>query len=132
MIQTFKECGIKYNMPPFFQSSLNFHFVSRLPSFSVEVNTSIPIGAGLGSSASYCVCLSTTLLAATGRISLSSASGNVSPSPALSATEGEINVSLSAQDLELICKWSLEGEKLVHGKPSGIDNSVCTYGKYKF
>ena len=98
------------------------------------MNTSIPIGAGLGSSASYCVCLSTALLAGTGRISLPSvieASGSVSPSTALSATEAETNVSLSAQDLELICKWSLEAEKLIHGKPSGIDNSVCTYGKCK-
>jgi len=110
---------------------INVHFVSRLPSFSVEVNTTIPIGAGLGSSASYCVCLGTALLAATGRISLPSviaATGSVLHSSALSATEAETNVSLSAQDLELICKWSLEAEKLVHGKPSGIDNSVCTYG----
>jgi len=114
---------------------INVHFVSRLPSFSVEVNTTIPIGAGLGSSASYCVCLGTALLAATGRISLPSviaATGSVLHSSALSATEAETNVSLSAQDLELICKWSLEAEKLVHGKPSGIDNSVCTYGKCKF
>jgi len=110
---------------------INFPFVSRLSSFSVEVDTSIPIGAGLGSSASYCVCLSTALLTATGRISPPSvlaATGRVSPSTALSPTEAEANVSLSAQDLELICKWSLEAEKLVHGNPSGIDNSVCTYG----
>lgn len=99
------------------------------------MDTSIPIGAGLGSSASYCVCLSTALLAGTGRIPLPSvitATGSVSPSTALSATDSETNASLSAQDLELICKWSLEAEKLVHGKPSGIDNSVCTYGKCKF
>lgn len=100
------------------------------------MDTSIPIGAGLGSSASYCVCLSTALLAGTGRIPLPSviaaATGSVSPSTVVSATDAETNVSLSAQDLELICKWSLEGEKLVHGKPSGIDNSVCTYGKCKF
>lgn len=99
------------------------------------MDTSIPIGAGLGSSASYCVCLSTALLAGTGRIPLPSvitATGSVSPSAALSATDGETNASLSAQDLELICQWSLEAEKLVHGKPSGIDNSVCTYGKCKF
>lgn len=104
----------------------------RLSSFSVEVDTSIPIGAGLGSSASYCVCLSTALLAGTGRIPLPSViagtTGSVSPSTVVSATGTETNVSLSAQDLELICKWSLEAEKLVHGKPSGIDNSVCTYG----
>ncbi|KAJ7387069.1 hypothetical protein OS493_004033 [Desmophyllum pertusum] len=97
-----------------------------LPSFSVEVITSIPIGAGLGSSAAYCVCLCTALLAATGQIPLPTVT-SASPT-ALSASESERNVSLSAQDLELICKWSLEAEKLVHGKPSGIDNSVCTYG----
>lgn len=97
------------------------------------MNTSIPIGAGLGSSASYCVCLSTALLAASGRITLPSlraAPGSVLPST--SATEGETNVSLSAQDLKLICNWSLEAEKLIHGKPSGIDNSVCTYGECMF
>lgn len=109
--------------------------MSRLPSFSVEVNTSIPIGAGLGSSASYCVCLSTALLVASGRITLPSLRadpGSVLPSTGVSATDGETNVSLSAQELKLICNWSLEAEKLVHGKPSGIDNSVCTYGECMF
>ena len=93
------------------------------------MNTSIPIGAGLGSSASYCVCLCTALLAATGRIALSSVTAASGTTMAPAATESERNVSLSAQDLESICRWSLEAEKLVHGKPSGIDNSVCTYGK---
>jgi len=106
----------------------------RLCSFSVEVNTSIPIGAGLGSSASYCTCLSAALLAATGRISLPPEStGALHSYPGGSETfttdQSQRDVSLSAQDLALICKWSFEAEKLVHGKPSGIDNSVCTYGE---
>lgn len=139
MIQTFSYRGVKYSilyhLSRLVITIINLHFVSRLPSFSVEVSTSIPIGAGLGSSASYCVCLSTALLAASGRITLPSlraAPGSVLPSTGVSATEGETRVSLSAQDLKLICNWSLEAEKLVHRKPSGIDNSVCTYGECMF
>ena len=43
----------------------------------------------------------------------------------------QMAVTLSCQDLALICNISLEAERLIHGKPSGIDNSVCTHGKLK-
>ncbi|KAK0600205.1 hypothetical protein LWI29_012732 [Acer saccharum] len=49
---------------------------------TVVVTSDLPLGAGLGSSASFCVALSAVLL----------------------------------------------GEKLIHGKPSGLDNTVSTYG----
>lgn len=100
--------------------------IDRVPSFSVVVNTSLPVGAGLGSSASYCVCLSTALLAVTGKISQPSMMRSILGDER-ELCQNEM-ASLSVKDLELICKWSLEAEKLVHGKPSGIDNSVCTYG----
>lgn len=100
--------------------------IDRVPSFSVEVSTSIPVGAGLGSSASYCVCLSTALLAVAGKVSQPSMMRSI-PGDERELCRDEM-ASLSREDLELIHMWSLEAEKLVHGKPSGIDNSVCTYG----
>lgn len=72
------------------------------------------MGSGLGSSAAYCVSLSAALLAYSGAIRL-----DVSNYDWLTPAELE---------LELVNKWAFEGEKIIHGKPSGIDNTVSTFG----
>lgn len=86
----------------------------------VVVNSELPLGAGLGSSAAFCVSLAASLI-------VLSDSGNLDFS-----REGWLMFEDS--QLELVNKWAFEGEKIIHGKPSGIDNTVSTYGnmiKYK-
>ena len=76
----------------------------------IHAISEIPVGAGLGSSASFCVCCVTGILKMLGLV----------------ANDTE---SLSQEDLMLVNKWAFIGEKIIHGKPSGVDNSVATLGK---
>lgn len=82
----------------------------------VVVTSDLPMGAGLGSSAAFSVSLSGALLTAAGAICAEGAN---------CGTEWE---SFGKDDLELVNLWAFQGEKIIHGKPSGIDNAVSTYG----
>lgn len=112
----------------------------------MDVSSNLPIGAGLGSSASYSISLATSMLLAVGSIPVSSQTkvntthqkqeqkeedGSCTPENkrARLMTSGEY--ALSKESLKLVCDWAFEAEKLIHGSPSGIDNSISTYGKYK-
>ncbi|TYG47729.1 hypothetical protein ES288_D11G363800v1 [Gossypium darwinii] len=81
---------------------------------TVTVSSELPVGAGLGSSAAYCVSLSAALLALSDSVKL-----DVSQKGWSTFNESEA---------ELVNKWAFEGEKIIHGKPSGVDNSVSTFG----
>ncbi|KAB5531194.1 mevalonate kinase like protein [Coniochaeta sp. 2T2.1] len=78
------------------------------------LRSTIPIGAGLGSSASIAVCLSAALL-----LQLRTLSG---PHPDQPPQEARIQ-------LERINQWAFVCEMLMHGNPSGVDNTVATQGK---
>lgn len=82
----------------------------KVPSGSVRVHSQLPVGAGLGSSAAFSVALSAGLLQAAG------------------LTTPTENGGYTAEDQKLVNKWAFEGEKVIHGTPSGIDNSVSTFG----
>lgn len=35
----------------------------------------------------------------------------------------------TAEDLEVINQWAFQGERVIHGNPSGVDNAVSTWGR---
>jgi mevalonate kinase len=71
-------------------------YIDNHKGVDLTVRSDIPVAAGLGSSAAICV--------------------------ATAAAVGELlNGGLSQQE---ICDIAYEGEKVVHGTPSGVDNNI--------
>ncbi|KAF2769331.1 mevalonate kinase [Teratosphaeria nubilosa] len=83
------------------------------PPCTYALRSTIPVGVGLGSSASICVCMSTALL-----LQCRALSG---PHPDQMTKEAE-------DQLDRINRWAFVGEMLIHGNPSGVDNTVATNG----
>lgn len=84
------------------------------PPCQYTLRSTIPIGAGLGSSATIAVCLAAALL-----LQLRTLSG---PHPDQPPEEARIQV-------ERINRWAFVYEMFIHGNPSGVDNTVSTQGK---
>ncbi|XP_010524882.1 PREDICTED: mevalonate kinase [Tarenaya hassleriana] len=89
------------------------HIIGFKPA-TVVVTSELPYGSGLGSSAALSVALSAVLLAASNAVSLDETRDGWSVPDKTS--------------FDLLNRWAFEGEKIIHGKPSGIDNTVSTYG----
>lgn len=86
----------------------------KFPGFLYTLRSTIPISAGLGSSASISVCLAAALL-----LQLRTLSG---PHPDQPHEEARLQV-------ERINRWAFVSEMCIHGNPSGVDNTVATQGK---
>eukprot|EP01135_Chromosphaera_perkinsii_P003741 Nk52_evm1s254 gene=Nk52_evmTU1s254 len=67
-------------------------------------NSDLPIGAGLGSSAALSTSFAAGLLVSCGVVK-------------------EI-----PQSIEVVNAWAFNAERIIHGNPSGIDNTVSSYG----
>ena len=84
---------------------------------TVRVWSTLPVGAGMGSSASYSVAVAAALLQA------------VQAGDDTAAGQWPVDgVAASAELRELVNAWALECERLFHGNPSGVDNTVCSHG----
>ncbi|XP_069817470.1 mevalonate kinase isoform X4 [Dendropsophus ebraccatus] len=85
------------------------------PSLEIVVWSQLPTGAGLGSSAAYSVSLAAALLTVSGKLSCP-------------AQENLDTIRWTQTELTLINGWAFQGEKVIHGNPSGVDNAVGTWG----
>ncbi len=86
----------------------------KSPACIYTLRSTLPIGAGLGSSASISVCLSAALL-----LQIRTLAG---PHPDQPQDEAQLQV-------ERIDRWAFVGEMCIHGNPSGVDNTVSTGGR---
>lgn len=79
---------------------MTMEYIGSRSGLSLTVRSDIPIAVGLGSSAAIAV----ATVAAIGEL---------------------LGSSLSKEE---ICSLAYEGERVVHGTPSGVDNNISTYG----
>ncbi|XP_015592876.1 mevalonate kinase isoform X2 [Cephus cinctus] len=82
-----------------------------LKPFKLHLDGVLPIGAGLGSSASFSVCLAACFIH-------------------WSHLQNSQNRILDEKLLEKISNYAFNCEKIMHHTPSGIDNTICTYGSF--
>lgn len=87
--------------------------------FSIEFKSQIPIGAGLGSSAAFGVCVAAAFYA----YKLSQAQPDFLKTFTESGSHEERQLFNNT-----VSSWAFMCERIMHGTPSGLDNTVCTFG----
>ena len=86
------------------------HCKEEFDSIEVKVSSELPTGCGLGSSAAYSVASSATFLTL------------------FNAFDLDPSKNFETDSLKAINYLAYEMEKLNHGSPSGVDNTVSTFG----
>lgn len=88
------------------------------PPCHVFLDSSVPMGSGLGSSASVCGSLATGYYNILRQIEQHDHD----------LGHKKLNLSLTLSQRKVINHWAFEGERIIHGTPSGVDNSCVVYG----
>lgn len=116
-VQTFVE-EIGFNSVPQKQALEAFFYllitISQVESITIKpihihLDTALSVSSGLGSSASFAVCLATCFYH-------------------WSRVQRNVGTSLDEAQLREISSYALDCERIMHGTPSGIDNTICTFG----
>ena len=89
----------------------------------ISIKSDIPIGKGLGSSAALSVCLATGLL-----LIQDTRNSCDSYPPVTSCNINAKEQGVPQERAREICELAYISEQILHGRPSGIDNTVSTYG----
>lgn len=87
--------------------------------FTCTVHSELPMGSGLGSSASYTTALCTALL---------HLQTITNQNKQCICHQQYDNKHICIERQKKINWWSYQGERLIHGNPSGVDNTCSTYG----
>ncbi|GAA5864937.1 hypothetical protein JCM3774_003916 [Rhodotorula dairenensis] len=92
------------------------------PAQTYTIRAGLPVSAGLGSSAAFSVSVSSALLYSHGVLPVPK------PSAAGSSSSPSGDVPVAPEHAHLVNAWAFVAEKVLHGNPSGVDNTVSALG----
>lgn len=86
------------------------------PSQTYTIRAGLPVSAGLGSSAAFSVSVASALLYSHGVLPVPGQQSPATPH------------SVESEHAHLVNSWAFVAEKVLHGNPSGVDNTVSSLG----